>query len=184
MAVDWYEILKFLHVASSVIWVGGAFVMIVQGIRADRANDDPAMVGQVRQIAWVAERIYVPSSIATLAFGVGATWVNGLWSLLWINLGLGGIAITIGLGILVLTPLAKRIEAGFQAGGATPEVVSASRQLITIAKFDVTLLFTIIAVMVLKPTSSDWVELLIMALVISAAAVIWLAPAFRRSATA
>ena len=182
--MDWYIILKFLHVASAVIWIGGAFVMIMLGAKAERSKDDSQLVGVVLQVAWAGERIYVPASISTLVFGLAVATIGGLWGNLWVILGLVGVAITIGLGIAVLTPRAKKVETGFKAGGATPAVVALSREILTIAKFDAVLLFTIIADMVLKPEASDWVTLAIMVLVLIAAAALWLTPLARRPAAA
>jgi len=30
--MDWYSIIKFLHVSSAVIWIGGAFIMVILGV--------------------------------------------------------------------------------------------------------------------------------------------------------
>lgn len=182
--MDWYSIVKFLHVASAVIWIGGAFVMIMLGVKADRAKNDTEIVGVVRQVAWAAERIYVPSSVATLVFGLITAWLGNLWSNLWIGLGLAGVVATIALGVVVLTPRAKKVEAGYAAGGVTPAVVAISREILTIAKFDAVLLFVVIADMVLKPSVNDWLTLVVMAVVLLAAAALWLTPAFRKTPVA
>jgi hypothetical protein len=182
--MDWYVLSKFLHVASAVIWIGGAFIMIMLGVKAERAGSDAEVVGVVRQIAWAAERIYVPASVATLLFGLAAAWLNGLWDQLWIILGLVGVAATLALGVLVLTPRAKKVEAGYAAGGVTPAVLGVSREILTIGKFDTVLLFTVVADMVLKPGLSDWPVLALMALALVAAAVAWLTPMFRKGAVA
>jgi hypothetical protein len=88
---------------------------------------------------------------------------------------------TIGLGILVLTPRAKKVEAGYAAAGVTPAVVAISREILTIAKFDAVLLFTVVADMVLKPGAGDWIVLAVMAVAIVAAAALWLTPVFRKA---
>lgn len=178
--MDWYTIFKFLHVSSAVIWIGGAFIMVMLGIKAVRAGNDTEMVGVVRQVAWAAERIYVPASIATLVFGLIVAWIGSLWGNLWIILGLVGVASTIALGIVVLTPLAKKVETGFAAGGVTSGVAATCREILTIAKFDLVLLFTVVADMVLKPSLSDPVILAIMAAAIVVAALLWLTPAFQK----
>jgi uncharacterized membrane protein len=179
--MDWYLVLKFCHVASVVIWIGGAFIMVTLASRADRQGDEVALVGCVRQVAWAAERIYVPASISTLLFGLVLAWLTALWGSLWIILGLCGIAATLLLGIFVLSPLAKKAEAGFSANGITPDVVATCQKILTIAKFDTVLLFTVIADMVLKPqSSSDWPVLLLMALAIAAAAALWMIPVRRK----
>jgi hypothetical protein len=179
--MDWYAIFKFLHVAAAVIWIGGAFIMIMLGVRADRAKNDADIVGVVRQVAWAADRIYVPASIATLIFGVVAATLGGWWSTLWVNLGFVGIVSTIALGVLVLTPRAKAVE---KEGGVTPKAVAISLEILTIAKFDATVLFVIIADMVLKPGPGDWGWLVVFAAVIVVAGALWLTPVLRKPATA
>lgn len=176
----WYTAFKFLHVGSAVIWIGGALIMVLLGVRADRTKNDAEMVAIVRQVAWAGERIFVPASIATLVFGLIVTWIGNLWGNLWVILGLVGVAATISLGVGVLTPRAKRAEAGFAAGGVTREVVAICREILTIAKFDMVLLFTVIADMVVKPGYGDWMVLVVMAIVIVAAAAVWLSPLLRR----
>jgi uncharacterized membrane protein len=178
--MNWYIMLKFLHVSAAVIWIGGAFVMVMLGVRANRGSDDSALVGVVRQVAWAADRIYVPASIATLVLGLLLAWIGGLWSNLWVILGLIGVAATVGLGILVLTPRAKAVEAGFSARGASPDVLATCREILTIARVDLVLLFTVIADMVLKPAPSDWPVLMVMALVLVAAGLVWLSPVWSR----
>ena len=179
--MDWYAIVKFLHVSSAIIWIGGAFIMVLLGAKADRAKNDAEIVGVVRQVAWAADRIYVPASIATLIFGVTAAWLGSLWSSLWVNLGFVGIVSTIALGVLVLTPRAKKVAA---EDGVTPKAVALSREILTIAKFDMAVLFVVIADMVLKPDLSDWGWLVAFAAVIVAAAAFWLAPVLRKVAPA
>ena len=178
--MDWYLILKFLHVSAAVIWIGGAFVMVMLGLRASGGSDDKALVEVVREVAWAADHIYVPASIATLILGLLLAWYGALWSNLWIILGLIGVATTVGLGILVLTPMTKKVEAAFQAGSTGPDVLATCREILTIARFDLVLLFTVIADMVLKPSPSDWSVLAIMALVLVTAAFLWLSPVWSR----
>ncbi len=182
--LDWYLIFKFLHVVSAIIWLGGALIMVILGMRADRARNDAEIVGIVRQVAWAAERVYVPASLATLIFGLIAAWLGNLWGHLWIILGLVGVAATIALGVGVLTPRAKKAEAAYAARGAAPDVVAICREILTIAKFDMVLLFTIVADMVLKPTLNDWPTLVIMGAAIVVAAAVFLPPVFRKAPAA
>ena len=125
-----------------------------------------------------------PSNRSARSPAVTAATLGGLWGNLWVILGLVGVAITIGMGISMLTPRAKKAEAGHATGGASPAVVAISREILTLAKFDAVLLFTVVADMVLKPEASDWVTLVIMAVVLIAAAAVWLPPAFRKPVTA
>jgi uncharacterized membrane protein len=179
--MDWYTAFKFLHVTAAIIWIGGAFIMVMFGVKAARSRNDAELVAVVQQVGWAAERIYVPASIATALLGIVVATVGGLWSALWVSLGLVGVVITIALGVLALTPRAKKVEA---AGAVTPETVAISRELLTLARFDVVLLLVVVADMVLKPELTDYATLIVMALVIIAAAVLWVLPALRRPAVA
>ena len=174
--MDWYSIFKFLHVASAVTWIGGGLIMVLFGVKADRAKNDAEIVGVVRQVAWAADRIYIPASLATLAFGLVTAWIGNLWSNLWVNLGFVGIVSTIALGVLVLTPRAKKVSA---EAGVTPQAVRLSREILTIAKFDMTVLFVVIADMVLKPMWSDFIVIAIFAIVLIAGFVTFMLPALR-----
>jgi hypothetical protein len=87
--------------------------------------------------------------------------------------------ITMALGILALTPRAKKVAA---AAGPSAATIAVARQLVTLVKFDCAALFVVVADMVLKPTSGNWVELLIMAIVIVGAAALWLVPPLRQQA--
>ncbi|HVW93463.1 MAG TPA: DUF2269 family protein [Devosia sp.] len=179
--MDWYTAFKFLHVSTAIIWIGGAFIMVMFGVKAMRARNDAEMVAVVQQVGWAAERIYTPASIATALLGIVAATLGGLWSALWISLGLVGMVITIALGVLALTPRAKKVEA---AGAVTAETVAISREILTLAKFDLVLLFVVVCDMVLKPAPSDYFTLAVMALVLVVAAALWVLPALRRPAVA
>ena len=37
--MDWYSIVKFLHIASATLWVGGGFVLFLLGVLAERAGN-------------------------------------------------------------------------------------------------------------------------------------------------
>ncbi|TGQ24557.1 hypothetical protein EN859_036255, partial [Mesorhizobium sp. M00.F.Ca.ET.216.01.1.1] len=37
--MDWYSIVKFLHVVSAILWVGGGFVLFLLGVLAERAGN-------------------------------------------------------------------------------------------------------------------------------------------------
>jgi hypothetical protein len=56
--------------------------------------------------------------------------------------------------------------------------------MLTITKFDAVLLFTVVADMVLKPSASDWPVLVVFAVVIVGAALLFLRPAMRKSVAA
>ncbi len=66
--------------------------------------------------------------------------------------------------------------------GVTDQAVAIGRQMLSIAKFDFLLLFTIVADMVIKPTLADWIVLVVMAALIVAGAFLFIVPAVRGAA--
>lgn len=178
--MDWYALFKFLHVLAAIIWIGGAFIMLVFGINAVRQGDNAQLVGVASQMGWAAERVYVPASMATVLLGIIVATIGSMWGQLWVVLGLVGMAITMALGILVLTPRAKKLAGAV----ASPATTAVARDLVTLVKFDCAALFVVVADMVLKPGSGDWVLLVVMAVVVVAAAALWLVPTLRKPALA
>lgn len=171
--MDPYSVLKTLHVLSATAWVGGGLLGTALGFMALRSRSDEALLDTMAQLAWSARRIFVPASFATLAFGLGMTWLGGLWLEVWVLIGLGGIACVIALGIVVLGPRIERLLA-LRADGRSADAVSIARQVLLAASFDGTVLVLIMVDMVVKPTLGDWPILAGMAAVTILAGVVLL----------
>lgn len=179
--MDWYTLIKFLHVLAAILWIGGVFAMLMIAMLAVRSRDDAQLVRTVAQMGWLAERIFVPGSIATAVLGAIVATLGNMWGDLWVILALVGVAITMALGILVLSPRVKRVAS---AAAVTPETIAISKQTVTLVKFDCAVLFVVVADMVLKPQVGDWTAVTIMGLVVVAAAGLWLTPGLRKTAAA
>ena len=96
--MDLYSFCKFLHVLSAVLWVGGGFIFVVLGVSASRLNDPVEIVSVVRNVAFLANRFFIPSSLATLVFGLITAFLGSLYGTLWIWIGLAGFAATFATG--------------------------------------------------------------------------------------
>lgn len=153
--MDLFSVLKTLHVLSATAWVGGGLLGTALGMMAARSRSDEQLLDTIAQLKWCAQRIFVPASLATLAFGLGMTWLGDLWLDLWVLIGLGGIAAVIVLGATVLGPRIERILA-LRAAGRSADAVRLARQVLLAASFDGTILVLVVIDMVLKPTLDDW----------------------------
>src|SRR5688500_4694128 len=94
-----YELLVFLHVAAVIIWIGAGFLIALLVFGAERAGDRIREAGYHRDVGWLAPRLFIPASMATLVFGILVV-ADGPWSFgdLWIVIGLVGWAVSFGLG--------------------------------------------------------------------------------------
>ena len=181
--LDWYSIFKLLHVAAATAWVGGGLILFFLGLRATAQKDETARMQVIGQVIVLSPIWFIPASLATLVLGVVLAFIGGLWSHAWIILGLAGWAATFATGNFVLKPTAEAIGKA-NAEGRTAEANALGEKILQVSKFDYTMLFVVIADMVLKPAWSDLLTLAIMAVALIAAAVMFLPAAFRTTATA
>lgn len=163
--MDLYDIIKFLHVAASILWLGGAFSLVLLGILADRAGDAARLRSTMQQVGIVAPRVFVPGTVAVLVLGLLLVWTGGLAWEAWNLLALLGILVTGGLGAFVLSPLAEKANRHF-AEGREGEGVRDSRRCLALARLDLAMLFAIVFLMVVKPGWTDWPALLVAALAV------------------
>jgi hypothetical protein len=66
-----YQLWVCLHVASVIVWVGAGTTLVLATLYAQRAADQP--LGAVTGFAgWLGPRVFAPSSLAALGFGIVA----------------------------------------------------------------------------------------------------------------
>jgi uncharacterized membrane protein len=176
--MDYYFVLKFLHVLLIIIWLGGGFGLVILGIRADRARSDSDLITVIQQVIFMA-KIFVPAGLGALVLGLIMVVLNWSFGALWVIVGLIGFALTFGTGLLVLKPRSERVGAIIAKDGVSPAAVEQAKQILQIAKFDFVMLFIVVADMVIKPTAENYVTLTIMALALIVAAVAFHGPALR-----
>ncbi len=151
----WYALFRVLHAGVAVFWVGGGMLLTILGLKAERSDDPNEVVTLARWAAWVGERLFAPAGGIVLAMGI-AMMINTDWGWgkFWIDAGLVGYALSMAIGMGVLSPQAKRIAALSESKGPTaPETLAAVSRILLIARFDVAVLLLVVADMVTKPFS-------------------------------
>ena len=68
--MSWYSFLLFVHVSMAVIWIGGGLMMQFFGIRATMSGDPSRSATLGADIKWIAERVFIPSSLLAFLTGV------------------------------------------------------------------------------------------------------------------
>ncbi len=161
--MSYYEILLFLHVLAAIVWLGGGFALQALVIRAER-TDDRVLIKKIAENAgWLAQRLFIPSSLAVLVLGILLT-IEGPWGFgdLWIVLGLAGYAASFLTGILFLEPEGKRIDTAMSTHGpASPQAAHHIRRINVVQRMEMAILFLVVAVMAIKPTGDDTGTLLL-----------------------
>jgi uncharacterized membrane protein len=167
-----YELLLFVHISATVIWVGAGFLSLVLGTSYSTSEDEPAMQRFLKDQEWLAMRLFVPASLTVVVMGIALVIESEAWGFdqLWIVLGLLGFAATFVTGLFMIKPSSERIGAAMeQAGGRlTPEIRTDVKKLIVKSRVDYVVLTLVIFDMVAKPTGDDVALLIVMALVLVA----------------
>ena len=168
--MDWYSIVKFGHVICALIWVGGGFAMMLNGVFAVRAGDAEGTMRAIRLSSDLGGRLMVPASMLTLVFGLVLCWFWVGFTDLWIIIGLAGYAATFLIGLLYFKPNSERLAAMVERDGVTPAALEDGKAMLKVARFDYAVMTVVVADMVFKPTSGDTILLTAMAVVLLAGA--------------
>ena len=148
-----YAILLTFHIVASVVWVGGAAALGILALVAERTKDDAGMIAIGKQAEWLGLRIFTPSSFIVLGFGI-ALVVDGNWPWgdFWVLAGLIGWGLSAAIGILFLSPEAKRLNVlAAQHGLDHPETKARLKRILAIARLDLAILVLIVIDMAAKP---------------------------------
>jgi len=154
---DWYGAFKTFHVVFAVIWIGGGFLITALAFLAELEHDVEGRSILARQAASVSNRVFMPSSIIVLVFGIAMMLndegkVRWDWGNFWVTFGLLGFAATFAIGMFVLGPAAKRMQGIVAAGGAnTPEAHAEMNRIFLVARADAAILMLVVVDMVAKP---------------------------------
>ena len=146
--------LKFAHIVSAMIWIGGGVTLSLIGIRT-RQSENPSLIGEfARTLAYVGLRVLMPAVISVLVFGIWLTLASTAWRLtqLWILLALGAFALAFIIGAVYLSRIALALD---RLTTHTDFDLQAARDLLGrwIVGYQVVLLILLFAVwdMVFKP---------------------------------
>jgi uncharacterized membrane protein len=150
-----YEIYKTLHVAFAVIWVGGGIALTIIGLLAERAGDPRELATIVKYAERLGQRVFSPSSVVVLAFGIAMIEKGGLgWGTFWIDFALVLWALSFVVGAGYLGPTAGKIHKLYEAsdGALTPEITALQQRILRVIRFDAAMLLLIVVDMAAKPT--------------------------------
>ncbi len=173
--MDLTSLLKFVHVIAAVLWVGGGFAMIIAGIVLARRSTAETRLAVVRATTLLAPRLFIPTSVLTLASGVVLLFVAGWGWQPFTILGLAGVIFTAGFGALVIGPSCERaVKIGDDHGA--PAAMPNLRRVYRLAAMDYAVQFAIVFLMVVKPGWQDFAVFTGLGAIIALAALATLRP--------
>lgn len=149
-----YIVLKFVHVAAVILWLGGVVAVGMLNARVAHERDPAALAPLARASRFFGSAVVGPSALATLVAGVGMVLASGMsFATLWIAWGLTGIVIAVLLGTTLIRSTGEQLGAAMQEGrDGSAGVVRLRQRLRNLSILNLLVLFSIVAAMVFKPT--------------------------------
>jgi uncharacterized membrane protein len=150
--MNWYGILKLLHVLSAIVWIGGGMALSLMMFRLLAGKDRTILAPVIPQITGYMQRIGGPSAGLLLLTGIAMVLVGHLtFKSLWIGLGIGGLILLGAFGGLVMSKRMDALERTLSSGNdaALDEAVGKVRQASVVI---FAIMVAIVAIMILKPT--------------------------------
>src|SRR5215510_13842290 len=139
-----YEFLVFGHIVCAILWVGAGSLFHILGLRAERKDDNRAIEEIMRNLAILGNMFFLPVWLLVLVFGLLLVWDSDVWSfsMLWIDLGLAGYAITFITGVAWIKPQSEKIaEMVKHDGGMTETTLLLSRRMVVFGRLDYVVLY-------------------------------------------
>jgi uncharacterized membrane protein len=144
----------------AVIWVGGGLMMQFFGIRAAMSGDPSRFATLGADIKWIAERVFIPSSLLAFLTGVLLVIESDFYGFGdgWIVIGLLLYATTFLAGLLFLGPESGRV--GTLMAERSPAAGPRMLRLLMLIRLDLVVLFAMIYDMTVKPDFGDAASIL------------------------
>ena len=148
-----YGLLKFLHVLSVIIWVGGNTTLSIVGARFARKSDPNALQGYAEQSRFYGSVVVGSAAFVTLAAGIAMVVVSGMeFEMLWLQWGFWAILVSMALGGTLIRSTTNRIQRALTTDASLkPSLPALQWRLTTLNAVNLLLLFSAVAAMVLKP---------------------------------
>jgi uncharacterized membrane protein len=150
-----FDVLKSVHVLCAALWVGGNFTLNVAINLAYRARDPARQSVILRTTEVIGQRIFTPLGLIVVAAGI---WLvlryDNLYDFgdFWVSYGLGFFIVTLLVGAGFLGPRSKQVAELIDSGADQATVQQVSVPLRVVAAVDALLLWSVVVVMVVKPT--------------------------------
>jgi uncharacterized membrane protein len=148
-----YVVLKFIHVAAVIFWIGGVAALAIMVVRAGRETNPSTLQGLMGMSVFFGQRVIGPTSGIALLAGIAMVIAAKIgFMTLWVQLGFAGFLVHLILGLTVLRK--NGMELGRLAGATSPDsgaLAKALQRQKTFALVYVLVMLSVVWAMVAKP---------------------------------
>ncbi len=149
-----YLLLKFLHVAAVIVWVGGMVALVVLNARLATVGEPAAMAALGRLSEFYGRAVIGPAMAITLLAGLATAGTVGFpFSSLWIVWGLVGFVVSVIVGGVAVARTGAALGAVTQnAGVGDPRVGALRQRMVVLNVVNLLVLASVVWAMSFKPT--------------------------------
>jgi uncharacterized membrane protein len=152
--VNAYGFLKFLHLLSVIVWVGGVAALSIVAWRLKSEQNREVLAALVRQASLYGQRVAGPASFIVLLTGpmmVGMAHIG--FGTFWVLWGFAGLTAHFWIGATALRTRTKTLlQLASASSGDEAAILVAARRLWSAQLIYLAIMVAVIAAMVLKPT--------------------------------
>ena len=142
-----YLLLKFLHITSVIVWLGGLLTLSIVTARIARGGVRAAVAALGQANEYFGQRVVSVAGVVTLLAGGAMVSILGIsFTTLWIVWGLVGIAAS------PIRRAGEELDALARTSPTDPRLASLQSRLRTLSALNLLILFSVVVAMVFKPT--------------------------------
>lgn len=160
-----------LHIAAALVWVSGGIATVVTGILRKARSSADEQVAQLQSLTFLGIHFFFPATIVATLTGFALVYLSPQGWEAYTVLGLLGTAATLAFNALILHPTGRRAVAVAGTRGTIAALVDLKR-FSRLAKFDLALRLTVVALMIIKPDYTDTGALLGLAAILAIGALV------------
>ena len=148
-----YTVLKFIHVVSIAIWLGGLITMLTLNRVLQRAGDPAAMQALGRQGGVISMRLFMPAVLMTVITGIGMVQSGHLtFRSTWVMWGIAGTVVSFVLGGIFTGAASRKLGRQLASGAISAADAARVQQRILLAVIlNLLVLLSVVWAMVAKP---------------------------------
>jgi uncharacterized membrane protein len=152
--MNWYGVLKYIHVLSVVIWLGGLTGLVIALWKVAKEKDRALLAVFLKQTLAYAQGVAGPAAGFVLLTGLTMVWLGNFgYNTFWVWFGYAGVLVQGVFGGLVIRKRAIELLALTSEPSAEEAALVVAFQRLRNAQLIYLILFAIIiAGMVIKPT--------------------------------
>jgi uncharacterized membrane protein len=151
--VNVYNLLKYLHVLSVIVWVGGLAGVALVTWRVARSRDNAVLSAVLRQSTAFGQYVVGPAAGIVLLTGLAMVWLGKIgFTTLWVLVGLTGIVLHGLIGGIFIRKRVLELTATAGGAGNDAALVATARRLWMTQLVYLLIFALVVAAMVVKPT--------------------------------